>query len=99
MATGKLTPDEIEAALAGLPRWTLEAGGAALVRDLRFPDFAQTFALMTRIALAAEKADHHPEWSNVYNRLSVRLTSHDAGGITARDIALAKAINGFLGEE
>lgn len=98
MAIGKLTPAEIETALAGLPGWSLDAGGGALCRDIRLADFSQAFALMTRIALAAEKADHHPEWSNVYNRLSIRLTTHDAGGITARDIALAKAIDIFLNE-
>jgi len=69
-----------------------------LTRDIRLRDFSEAFALMTRIALAAEQADHHPEWSNVYNRLSIRLTTHDAGGVSERDFALAKRINDFLGE-
>ena len=98
MAISKLTPGEIEAALADLPGWGHDAEGAALCRDIRLADFSEAFALMTRIALAAEKADHHPEWSNVYNRLSIRLSTHEAGGITSRDHALAKTINGFLGE-
>lgn len=98
MAIGKLTPTQISAALADLPGWAVDADEVALYREIRLADFAEIFALMTRIALAAEKADHHPEWSNVYNRLSIRLTTHEAGGITTRDIALAEAINGFLGE-
>ena len=69
-----------------------------MTRDIRLRDFSEAFALMTRIALAAEQADHHPEWSNVYNRLSIRLTTHDAGGVSERDFALAKRINDFLGE-
>jgi len=63
------------------------------VRAYRFKDFTHAFAWMTRVALLAEKADHHPEWSNVYNRVEVRLTTHDAGGLTARDITLAAAID------
>lgn len=98
MAIDKSTPAEIETALSGLPGWTHDARGNALCREIRFADFQETFAFMTRIALAAEKADHHPDWSNVYNRLSIRLTTHEAGGVTKRDIALARTINGFLGE-
>ncbi len=98
MTIEKLNPDQVDTALATLPGWTLEQGGGALCRDIRLADFAQAFALMTRIALAAEKADHHPEWSNVYNRLSIRLTTHEVGGVTTRDVALARAISGFLGE-
>jgi len=97
MAT-KLTPEAVAARLAEVPGWTHDPAGDALTRDLRLSDFSETFALMTRIALAAEQADHHPEWSNVYNRLSIRLTTHDADGVTERDFALAKRINGFLGE-
>ncbi|MGE4411896.1 MAG: 4a-hydroxytetrahydrobiopterin dehydratase [Sphingobium sp.] len=99
MAIGKLTPLQIGTALTDLPGWAVDADKMALYREIRLADFAETFALMTRIALAAEKADHHPEWSNVYNRLSIRLTTHEAGGITTRDLALAEAINGFLGEK
>lgn len=94
----KLERGETVRALSKLRGWSLEAEGGAIVRDIRLQDFAEAFALMTRIALAAEKADHHPEWSNVYSRLSIRLTTHEANGITERDLALARAINGFLGE-
>lgn len=76
--------------------WDLEEGGAALVRTLRFKDFSEAFAFLTRVALHAEKADHHPEFTNVWNRVDFRLTSHDAGGVTDRDIALAEAINGMI---
>ncbi len=98
MTMARMSRAEIEAELAEIPGWSLDAEGAALHRDICLADFSEAFALMTRTALAAEKADHHPEWSNVYNRLSIRLTTHEAGGITKRDFALAKAINGFLGE-
>ncbi len=76
-----------------LPAWTVEPDGKAIARDLRFADFVSAFAFMTRIAMIAERNNHHPEWSNVYNRVSIRLTTHDAGGITKNDIALAKAID------
>lgn len=79
--------------LKALPLWTLEPGGKAIRRSLTFPDFAAAFGFMARIALVAEKADHHPEWSNVWNRVDVRLTTHDAGGLTPRDFALAAAID------
>lgn len=75
------------------PHWSLSTDGLAITRSLRFADFGAAFAFMTRVALAAEKADHHPEWSNVYNRVDVRLTTHDAGGLTERDFALAAAID------
>lgn len=94
----KLTVETVEARLAEVPGWAHDRAGDALTRDIRLRDFSEAFALMTRIALAAEQADHHPEWSNVYNRLSIRLTTHDAGGVSERDFALAKRINGFLGE-
>ena len=87
----RLVDAEIELALAGLPGWNRD--GEAIVRRYRFADFTHAFAFMARVALLAEKADHHPEWSNVYNRVEVRLTTHDAGGLTARDIALATAID------
>lgn len=76
---------------AELPEWQFGAeGGGGIRRDFVFADFVQAFAFMTRIALVAEKHDHHPEWSNVYNRVSITLTTHDAGGLTAKDIALAR---------
>ena len=76
--------------------WDLEEGGAALVRTIRFKDFSEAFAFLTRVALHAEKADHHPEFTSVWNRVDFRLTSHDLGGITDRDIALAKAIGNMI---
>ena len=73
--------------------WRFEDGGKALVRTFKFKDFSEAFGFLTRVALYAEKADHHPEFTNVWNRVDFRLTSHDAGGVTERDVALAEAIN------
>jgi 4a-hydroxytetrahydrobiopterin dehydratase len=97
MAITQLTQAERDAALATLPQWSLADDGRAINRTLKFADFAQAFGFMTRVAIAAEKADHHPEWFNVYNRVEIRLTTHDAGGLSQRDVALAKAIDGFVG--
>jgi len=76
--------------------WTLEEGGKALVRSFKLKDFSTAFAFLARVALHAEKVDHHPEFTNVWNRVDFRLTSHDAGGVTDRDVKLAEAINGML---
>jgi 4a-hydroxytetrahydrobiopterin dehydratase len=76
--------------------WTLEDSGKALVRTVKFKDFSEAFGFLTRVALFAEKADHHPEFTNVWNRVDFRLTSHDAGGVTDRDMKLAEAINRLL---
>lgn len=73
--------------------WTLDGGGKALVRSLKFKDFSEAFAFLTRVALHAEKVDHHPEFTSVWNRVDLRLTSHDTGFVTTRDIELANAIN------
>lgn len=73
--------------------WTLDDSGKALLRTIRFKDFSAAFAFLTRVALHAEKVDHHPEFTSVWNRVDFRLTSHDSGGVTERDIALAEAIN------
>lgn len=73
--------------------WALEEGGAALVRSLRFKNFSEAFAFLARVALHAEKVDHHPEFTSVWNRVDLRLTSHDKGGVTERDLRLAEAIN------
>ena len=89
----KLTDEVREAALAELPGWTWDKERDAVVRDFRFADFNEAFGFMTRVALAAEKADHHPEWFNVWNRVDILLTTHDAGGVTRRDIDLAKSID------
>ena len=88
-----MTKEQCAAALEGLPDWTYEPDRRGIARSLKFGDFAAAWAFMSQIALAAERADHHPEWSNVYNRVDILLTSHDAGGLTARDVALAKVID------
>lgn len=75
------------------PDWTVDTTNDALVRSFKFNDFSEAFAFMTRVAMLAEKHDHHPEWSNVYNKLEIRLSSHDVGGLSRRDIALAQAID------
>lgn len=75
--------------------WTIEEGGKALVRSFKFRDFSVAFAFLTRVAMHAEKADHHPEFTSVWNRVDFRLTTHSAGGVTERDVTLAKAINGL----
>lgn len=92
MPIPRLTDAERDAGLARLPAWSLRADGLAIEREFRFADFSAAFAFMTRVALLAEKADHHPDWSNVWNRVSIALTTHDAGGLTQRDMALAEAI-------
>lgn len=82
--------------LEALPRWRLLPDRDALARDLRFADFSAAWGFMARVALLAERMDHHPEWTNTYNRLSIVLTTHDAGGLTERDIAMARAIEAML---
>ena len=77
--------------------WSLEGGGKALVRTFKFADFSEAFGFLTRVALHAEKMDHHPEFTNVWNRVDFRLTSHDAAGVTDRDLSLAEAINRLAG--
>jgi len=96
MAIPRLTDAERDAALAALPDWTLRGDGLAIARDFKFADFSAAFAFMTRVALHAEKVDHHPEWSNVYNRVQVTLTTHDAGGLSQRDVKMAAAIDALL---
>jgi 4a-hydroxytetrahydrobiopterin dehydratase len=93
MPIPRLTSAERDAALTALPEWTLREDGLAIARRFVFKDFSEAFAFMTRVALLAEKADHHPEWANVWNRVDVTLTTHDAGGLSERDVAMAKAID------
>ena len=76
--------------------WNLERSGKAIVRTVRFKDFSEAFAFLTRVAMHAEEVDHHPEFTSVWNRVDLRLTSHDAGGVTDRDVALAIAINRLI---
>ena len=85
----KLTPAARDKALAGLPGWTFDAPADAITRQFKFKDFSEAFAFMTRVALLAQAADHHPEWSNVYNKVSITLSTHSAGGLTAKDVKLA----------
>jgi 4a-hydroxytetrahydrobiopterin dehydratase len=90
-----LSPEEISRALDELPGWSLADG--KLHREFRFPDFVRAFSFMNAVALVAEKRDHHPEWFNVYGRVVVDLTTHDAGGITQNDVDLAKTMNDLAG--
>ena len=89
----KLSAAECKAALAGLDGWSYDEAAGALGRDFRFKDFSAAFAFMTRVALLAERAGHHPDWSNSYNKVSISLSTHSAGGVTRKDIELAAAID------
>jgi 4a-hydroxytetrahydrobiopterin dehydratase len=89
----KLEPAQRDAAIAELAGWNLVDGRDALTRTFAFADFSAAFGFMTRVALAAEKLDHHPEWSNVWNRVEITLSTHDAGGLTQRDVDLARIID------
>ena len=91
-----LTESERDEALAGLKGWTFNAERNGIGKSFRFADFGEAFAFMVRVALEAEKADHHPEWNNVWNRVDILLSTHSEGGVTAKDIALAKAIEEVL---
>ena len=95
MAIARLTDAERDEALAALPQWSLRAEGLAIFRTFTFADFSEAFAFMTRVALLAEKTDHHPEWANVWNRVEVTLTTHDAGGLSRRDVDMARAMEGL----
>jgi 4a-hydroxytetrahydrobiopterin dehydratase len=88
----KLDAAEVQALCATAPGWTLSEDGRRVTASLAFADFAAAWGFMTRIAIEADKLDHHPEWSNVYNRVTISLTTHDANGLTARDVALAAKV-------
>jgi 4a-hydroxytetrahydrobiopterin dehydratase len=88
-----LSDEDREEALSRLPGWAYDPEAAAIRRGLGFRDFSEAFAFMTRVALAAEKADHHPDWSNSWNRVDIALTTHSAGGVTRRDVELAARID------
>ena len=92
----QLNPAEREDALDGLPDWDHDEARDAITRSFTFADFSEAFGFMSRVALLAEKADHHPEWSNVYNRVEILLTTHDAGGLSERDIEMAQAIDALV---
>lgn len=93
MAIAKLSEAERQTLSKTLPEWSLDAERDAIRRSFRFEDFVEAFGFMGKVALLAERADHHPQWSNVYNRVEILLTTHDADGLSARDVALAKAID------
>lgn len=93
----RLDPTAHTAFLREFPSWREVAGRDAITRRFKFPDFSAAFAFMTRVALLAEKSDHHPEWTNVYDTVDITLSTHDAGGVTEKDVALAKAIEGLAG--
>ena len=94
MGREKLSDQEIAAGAAKLPGWSVAAG--KLRRTFTFKDFSEAWGFMTRVALAAEKTDHHPDWSNVWNRVTIELSTHDAGGLTENDFALAAKINALV---
>ena len=81
----------------GLPHWRLAEGRDAIRREFRFRDFSEAWGFMARVALLAEAQDHHPEWSNVWNRVEILLSTHDAGGLSERDVRLARAIDALVG--
>jgi 4a-hydroxytetrahydrobiopterin dehydratase len=93
----RLSADARKTALAKLDGWSEVPGRDAIARTFTFKDFNEAFGFMTRMALVAEKSDHHPEWRNVYKTVEVVLSTHDAGGVTSRDIALAEAMNRIAG--
>ena len=92
----KLTEEERTSWGATLKDWTMVEDSDAIRRDFKFADFSEAFAFMTRVAMIAETQDHHPEWSNVYNKLTITLTTHDASGLSQRDMKMAKAIDDLL---
>jgi 4a-hydroxytetrahydrobiopterin dehydratase len=94
----RLSAEARNQALRGLPGWADTPGREAIGKTFTFKDFNEAFGFMTRVALVAEKSDHHPEWRNVYKTVEVILATHDAGGVTARDIALAKAMNAMAAQ-
>jgi 4a-hydroxytetrahydrobiopterin dehydratase len=91
--TGKLAGDARGKALAELQGWSMVSGRDAITKGFKFKDFNAAFGFMTRVALMAEKMDHHPEWSNVYKTVEVTLSTHDAGGVTELDVKLAETMN------
>lgn len=93
MPIARLTDAQADEALATLSGWSLREDGLAIEKELKFADFNEAFGFMTRVAIHADKADHHPEWFNVYSTVRITLTTHDAGGLSTRDVAMAKFID------
>ncbi len=92
----QLSEEERADALDALDEWDYDEARDAIARTFTFDDFSEAFAFMARVALLAEKNDHHPEWSNVWNRVEILLTTHDAGGLSHRDVAMARAIDALV---
>ena len=92
----KLTEAEHAGLASLLPHWAMTEGSNAIQRSFRFADFSQAWGFMARVALLAESQGHHPEWSNVWNKVDITLTTHDAGGLSAKDVALARGIDALL---
>jgi 4a-hydroxytetrahydrobiopterin dehydratase len=92
----KLGSEAIKEALAGLDGWKVASDGSSMSRSFKFKNFSEAFAFMTRVAMAAEKLDHHPDWKNVYSTVDVTLNTHDAGGLTALDFKLATKMNRYF---
>ena len=97
MSVEELSTEERETWLRALPNWALSREGKAIERKLEFADFSEAFGFMTRVAIMAEKLDHHPEWFNVYNSVEITLTTHDAGGLSLRDVKMARRIDELVG--
>lgn len=93
MPITRLSDAQRDEALAALPAWSLREDGLAITRELKFADFNEAFGFMTRVALHADRVDHHPEWFNVYNKVAIMLTTHDAGGVSERDLKMAQFID------
>jgi len=93
---GMLSPDQIDSLIAAHPQWDVD--GNALRRQFEFADFVEAFAFMTKVALIAEKRFHHPEWSNVWSRVIIRITDHEAGGISGRDAAFVEAVDRLVAD-
>lgn len=92
----KLKPEDIAAARGRLAGWTIEDGEGKLKRTFKFKDFSEAFGFMARVALLADKAEHHPDWSNSYNKVDIVLSTHDAGGLTQKDVDLAEKISALV---
>lgn len=95
--TAALDAEQLRARLAALPGWSLRADGVAICKSFQFQDFVGAFGFMSRVALLAERADHHPEWANVYGKVEITLTTHEVGGVSERDLALAAQIEACAG--
>ena len=99
MTVEPLNDEDRAAALDTLDEWDYDESRDAITRRIVFADFIEAFGFMTQVALVAERMNHHPEWANVYNRVDVLLTTHDAGGLSSRDIEMAQAIDAIVGED